>query len=172
MLNPQYTGMVEQIKDAFQDPALPVVALQQFLEPDAFAALVAVCKDGWTHACIPDQYSYSTKDLPPFDAARSFVEQVTGKKPLVLPNRRFAHRDFTLLHDEISPEAGVLALLFLEDWNEDWGGAIVFMKDGEMLGRFTPQANTLLIVERKEGVQEFVQYVNHDAEHDLTILSV
>lgn len=165
--------MIANIKEAFaQDPDLPVVALNSFLEENAFQALVELCDGVWKKECIPDQYSYAVKELPPFDAVRAFVQEVTGQEPLSMPSRRFAHRDFTLLHDEVMPEPGVLALFFLEDWNEDWGGSLVFMKEGEMLGRVTPMKNTLLIVERKENVQEFVQYINHKAKGYVTMLAI
>ncbi len=175
-INPFYlrADVLAQARAAMRsDPALPHVALGEFLAPGAFAALSRACAKGWKRASVPDQYSFSTRaHVPVQDTVCAFVQVLTGKVPLDAGSRRFSHRDFTLMHDEADEPAGILGLLFLEDFPEEWGGSVVFMRKGEMLARFTPARNTLLVVERKRGVKDFVHYVNHRAgKRVLTIVS-
>jgi hypothetical protein len=152
---------------------LPAVALGQFLTPHALERTGRACARGWTHTRIPDQNSYATRArLAVQDEIARFARSVAGKRPVPEGTRRFAHRDYTLLHDTLVQKRGTLALLFLEDFPHEAGGSIVFMRDGEMLGRFTPQRNTLLLVERTKGVRSFIHYVNHKAgKRTFTILS-
>ena len=101
----------------------------------------------------------------------AFVRKLLGKPVRRETNRRFGHRDYTM-HEKEKQEAGIVAYLFPDDWNQDWGGNVVFVKAGTALGRFTPRKNTLLIVERNNGVRSFVKYVNHRAKkRKRTILS-
>lgn len=157
--------MLAAIRQAYkQDKNLPTVALGRFLMPQALIELAKETGRGWKRTAIPDRYSYETRAAPPAaKELRAFAKLVTGKEPLKETAKRFGHRDYTLMHDEAVEPAGILALLFLDGWDEAWGGQIVFVKDGETIGRFAPGANTLLLVERKKGVRSFVQYVNHHA---------
>lgn len=164
-INPAYRGMVKAIRQAYrQDPKLPTVALGQFLTPAAFQKIKREMAAGWKRVSIPDQYCHEARPSPgTMREVRSFAEAIAGKAPLKEGSRRFGHRDYTLMHDELPEQPGVLALLFLDDWDARWGGQLVFMRDGMTLGQFTPSANTLLVVERKKGVRSFVQYINHRA---------
>lgn len=126
----------------------------------------------WERATIPDKFSHEVhKQIPLQDDLRALVKRITNRTPIREQNRRFSHRDYTLLHDKDVQKPGIVALLFLEDWNEDWGGKIVFMKKGKTLEQFIPRKNTLIIVERKKGVRYFVKYVDHKAKNPLTIIS-
>lgn len=156
---------MKQVKEAFDsDAVLPSIALAEFLTEEALLEVRKELRRGWQPDWQPDKHRYAMHArIEMQEHIAGYVKSLTGKKPLQEENKSFRHRDYTILHDEEKQPAGFLAYLFLEDWNEEWGGNVVFMKDGEMLGRFTPSKNTLVIVRRKQGVKMFVQYVNHHA---------
>lgn len=171
-INPSYKSkdIVKQIKDAFkQDPDLPSVAIGDFLTDEGIE-LVGKNAKRWKHVSVLDRYSYAKSKVRL--GVKAFVKAVTGKDLLEQESLLFRHRDFTLLHDEEKQKAGILAFYFLGDWDPEWGGDLVFVKDGDMLGRVAPKKNTLVIVHRKRGVRMFVKYVNHKAgKKGLAILS-
>lgn len=126
----------------------------------------------WKRIYLPDRLSYEGHPrIPEQKALSAFVASVTSKVPLRDCAKRFSHRDFTILHDKETQKPGIVALLFLDDWREEWGGKIVFMRNGKTLEEFVPRKNTLLIVERKKGTRYFVKYVNNKAgKRKLTII--
>lgn len=127
----------------------------------------------WRRIIVPNRFSFEGHPrIPEQKILSDFVATITGKRPLRDCSKRFSHRDFTILHDKEQQKPGVVALLFLEDWNAEWGGKIVFMRGGKTLEKFVPRKNTLLIVERKKGTRYFVKYINNKAgKKKLTILS-
>lgn len=158
--------MIAAIKKAYAaNKDLQLVALGEFFTPTAFRTTQKELSKGWTTIDIPDQESHDIhKSIALSKDIAAFAKEITGKKPLTHVPRRFKHRSFTLMHDEKPEPAGVLAFLFLDNWNTEWGGEFVLYKKGQALARFTPQANTLLLVERKKGVHSFIRYVNHHAK--------
>ncbi len=147
-----------------QDPRLPIVALGAFLTPAAFRAIDRNARTGWRRAGIPDRGLYATRSaLSAQRAIRAYTRALTRADTVQEPNRRFGHRDFTLLHDHEQPTPGWRAFLFLDDLPVECGGQLVFSADGETLGAFAPRENTLLLVRQRRGVHAFFQYVNHRA---------
>jgi hypothetical protein len=120
--------------------------------------------DNWRHIIIPDKFSFEGHlRIPEQRMLSAFAKTITGQTPVRDCAKRFKHGNYTILHDKDVQKPGIVALLFLDDWDESWGGYVAFMKDGETLYRFTPRRNTFLIVERKKGVRYFVKYINHRA---------
>lgn len=162
MINPLYTDpeVLNAIRAAWR--ADRSVALKSFLDDEELKTTVRAYGRGWKRAYIPDRHSHEThtRRLPRIAAT---VKAITGRFPLSESSRRFSHRDYTILHDQDAQRPGIVALLFLEDWDEEWGGYIAFVKHGKTLLKFTPRRNTLLIFERKDGVRYFVKYINHRA---------
>jgi hypothetical protein len=146
------------------------VAIGEVLMPEVWKKLRQ--EQNWIRRTIPDRYNYEEHTAFPMQRElRSFARRITGSTPVPEKNRRFSHRSYTLLHDKELRKPGVVALLFLDSWNEAWGGKIVFMKNGKTLEEFMPRANTLLIVKRDKNTQYFVKYVNHHAKGKFTIIS-
>jgi hypothetical protein len=171
MVNPFYADktMTQAFRKAFrQNKELPQLALGEFLERKEFIALQQA-KAAWKENYVPDRHRFDelTRPVPRISTAlgaiTKFIDDVTGKKPISEGIRQFHHQSFTLMHDKTMQKPAVVAYYFLDEWNEEWGGQIVFFKNGKTLGSFTPRANTLLIVERRKGVRSFVKYVNHKA---------
>ena len=158
--------MLHAIRKAFKEQRR--VALQDFTK---FSKNKLTSK--WSDAYAPDKYRFKTHAAIPLQQdIAMFVRMITGKTPLNQGVRRFSSGDYTILHDKEPQTPGIIALLFLEDWNEQRGGKIILMKEGETIASFTPQKNTLLIFERKNKERYFVKYVNHKAgKNTLTIIS-
>lgn len=167
-VNQQYqtSEMKKAIRDAYtKNKDLKLVALGKFFTQAVFRAIQKDLNAGWKYQDIPDQELYEIhKNHTISQNIATFAKAITGKQPLSHPPRQFKHRSFTLMHDEKPEPSGVLAFLFLDDWDPRWGGEFVLYKNGQALARFTPQANTLLLVERKKGVHSFIRYVNHHAK--------
>lgn len=171
MINKFY--LQKEIKNALKNEfkknkELPSVAIGNFLS-DIKKVKVLYAK-GWKEEYSPDVHRHEVnKKKIKLDA---FIKEITGKNPLKISSMRFKHRSYTILHDKEKQKQGVLAFLFIDDWKEEYGGQIVFVKNGRTLASFTPRENTLLIVERKKGVKYFVKYVNHRAgKNALRIIS-
>jgi hypothetical protein len=174
-VNPIYrkSKTVMAIRHALaQEGRCPSVALGEFLTPAAFRSLERDATTGWRHVGVPDRGMHDVrKKLPAQTQIRAYARAITGARIVSEPNRRFAHREYTLLHDHETPVPGWRALFFLDDVDPSWGGRVVFVKDGENLGVITPARNTLLIVQQTKGVRMFVEYVNHRArKHRVRIL--
>ena len=154
--------VLSAIKSAFASKRM--VALKDFAN--------ATTDGKWTQKYVPDKYCFeSHAPIPLQKEIAAFAREVTGKSPLDEGVRRFSHGSYTILHDREIQKPGVLALLFLDEWKEEWGGKIVLMKDGHTITSFIPQKNTLLLLERKKGERYFVKYVNNKARAKLRIVS-
>ena len=174
-VNPVYlkTEIQAALRKQFrQDKRLRHIALGDFLTMEELARTRRSCARGWKKKIIPDRCGHEVKKtMIVNELIGAFVKKLLGKPVRRETNRRFGHRDYTM-HGKEKQEACIVAYLFPDDWNQDWGGNIVFVNAGTALGRFAPRKNTLLIVERKNGVRSFVKYVNHRAKkRKLTILS-
>ena len=83
----------------------------------------------------------------------------------------FTWKDYTILSDKTIEEP---SLDFIFDFTHDWdekGNGYIFYKDED--GNFISipiAADMLAIVERKEGVQKYIQYVNHYAQKNRRLL--
>ncbi|MDO8656562.1 MAG: hypothetical protein Q7K45_04950, partial [Nanoarchaeota archaeon] len=80
-------------------------------------------------------------------------------------------KEYTILSDSSVEEPGIDFIFdFTHDWDDKSNGYI-FYKDEE--GNFISlpiAADMVAIVERKEGVQKYVQYVNHYAQKSRRLL--
>jgi hypothetical protein len=155
--------MLSAIKKTFKKEKM--VALKNF---------ASIKIDGkWRKICAPDKFNYEIHAPVPLQKEiASFTKIISGKAPVNEGVRRFSHGSYTILHDNDAQNPGVIALLFLDDWNEEWGGKLVLMRNGETVTSFVPQKNTLLILERKKKERYFVKYVNNKAgKNKLMIVS-
>lgn len=73
---------------------------------------------------------------------------------------RFTHGDYTLQHEK--QQYGVHVILELtRQWKTEWGGYTSVVCDGKEKIRIIPIPNSLVIFEQKNGIHQFVKYVNH-----------
>src|SRR2546425_886529 len=135
-INPVY--LTEEIRAALrkqfrQDKTLPHVALGDFLTMEGLARTRRSCAKGWKKKIVPDRCGHEVKKRMILNRLiGAFVGKFLGKPARRETNRRFGHRDYTM-HEKEKQEAGIVAYLFPDDWNQDWGGDVVFVKAGTAL---------------------------------------
>lgn len=76
---------------------------------------------------------------------------------------QFKHKDYTLLHDDLTLEPGIdLVFEFTPEWNDQAGGEITYTKEGDAFS-LPIKANSFSIINRTEE-HRFVRYVNCHAK--------
>jgi hypothetical protein len=186
MLNPLYLSRatLAQARSAFRsNKELPSITLQKFLDEKASKQLRAeVAKASFRKKVDKMHYSYATapltkrmKALLKSPELLNCVSSIVGMQAISIEGElcTFGWRDYTLLHDEKVERSGVDVLLdFTGQWREETGGKLVYV-DGTGSSHHIPALpNALSITFRKEGVQKFVQYVNHKAGKGKRILFI
>ena len=176
-INPTYLAKdtMKQVRSMFlQDPQLPSVQLQQSLGPSSYAALKEeILSLPYKKECDPLLHSFKSAKPPKRLLALlqsnelfSFLAAVTGEDVLSLSPSVLCigWKDYTLINDKAVEKPGIDVILdFSDDWDDAWGGSIVYAPGTGDVTRIAPSGNTLIIVERKSGVNRFVQYINHHA---------
>ena len=114
----------------------------------------------------PDKFSFSSCTLPTLifsEELRLLISVITQQQLNIkeFSFKMFEHGDYTLLYDDLK-QKGILALLDVSSWKEEWGGYTSFVADNEVF-RLVPQKNSLFIVNH-DGLKHFVKYVNHHAK--------
>ncbi len=176
-INPAYfkDENIRKIQQMFaSNPTVPSIVLHDFFQKECYEGV----KQGVEQARFqkvrhPILYSYQ-------EATPSFVNEGLNTKEIIdflqkILNRKikkiigtvqcFGWKDYTILNDEVVEKPGIDVFFCVsDDWDESAGGNVVYV-DGT--GEYTKTlltGNMLMIVERKKGVQKFVQYVNHHAQ--------
>lgn len=162
-----------QIHDAFcEDEKVPSVLLSDFLGID-FLPIVKKEVDSlsFTQDDSPLYHSYHIADLPgsllelfESKAFLDFVSGVIGKNVTGVKAKTylFSSGHYTLIHDDVVLDPGIdLVLDLTAGWNPDFGGSVVYVDGSGDYKAIPPASNSITLVERKAGVQKFVQYVNH-----------
>lgn len=184
MINKTYLNpkTVEKIKQEFlsQDD-FPSIVLFKFLEREMYLKLrQQIVRLYYKKEVVRTSHSYAVAEISPAMAKflngkefLDFLSLILNKKVKKIDAKAysFASKDYTILSDKTLEEPGIdLILDFTHDWDERANGYI-FYRDGE--GNFISlpiAADMLAIVERKEGVQRYVQYVNHYAGKNKRVL--
>lgn len=162
---------IAKIQEMFkQNKDVPSVVLHSFLDKDFYEQLqkeimiFKLEKHPIDH-CF--EKAEAGKKLQAFLGSQEFlgfVSKILGRdiQAVTAHIQSFGHKHYTILHDEHVEEPGIDVFIGLTDeWNDAWGGNVVFV-DGS--GEYTKTqigGNMLVIVERKDKTQKFVQYVNH-----------
>lgn len=176
-INPAYfkEENIKKIQQMFaSNKNVPSIVLHQFFKPDCYAGV----QEGARHAVFEKQrhpilYSYE-------QATPSFVNEGLNQPEMIeflqkILNRKikkitgtleaFGWKDYMILNDEAVEKPGIDLFFGLSDgWNASAGGNIVYVDGSGEYTKTLVTGNMLVIVERKSGVQKFVQYVNHRAE--------
>jgi hypothetical protein len=127
-------------------------------------------------------HSYSISD-PPEELMQllnskemiKLLTTITGKniKLIHIKNYLFEWKNYILLHDKKQEKPGIDIIIdFTESWNKEYGGSIVY-KDATGTAYTIPHSpNTMIIIERKENVQKFIQYINNKAKKKKRYLAI
>jgi hypothetical protein len=73
----------------------------------------------------------------------------------------FGHKDYTLMNDSKKEVEGIKVFFELSDFNEDFGGYSVFIKNNEEIYRTNSVSNSLIVVKTDPKMKSFVKYVNN-----------
>ena len=184
-INPAYfkEENIRKIQQMFSNnSAVPSIVLHQFFDKAFYEQLKKEMRHTqFKRARHLILYSYQKAPLPKkmktvLDSKVfvSFIARILNKKigRIEATAQCFSWKDYTILNDEAIEKPGIdLIIGFSDDWNEQAGGTAVYV-DGTGEYTKTPvKGNMLVIVKRKQGVQKFVQYLNHYA-HEKQLLLV
>ncbi len=178
MINKNYLAAetIEKIKQEFlSKDDFPSTVLFKFLEREFYMKLrQQIIRLYYKKEVVRVSHSYAAANLPPaiskwFNQKEflDFLSSILNKKVQLLDARAytFSWKDYTVLSDTTVEKPGFDFIFdFTHDWDER-GNGYIFYKDEE--GNFISlplAADMLAIVERKAGVQKYVQYVNHYAQ--------
>ena len=184
MINKLYLELqtVQKIKQGFlSKDDFPSVVLFKFLERDIYMKLrEQIIRLYYRKEVVRTSHSYAVAELPStlskvFNGKEffDFCSSILNKKVKQIEAKAysFTWKDYTILSDKTVEEPGIDFIFdFTHDWDEK-GNGYIFYKDEE--GNFISlpiAADMLVMVQRKEGVQKYVQYVNHYAQKNKRLL--
>jgi hypothetical protein len=184
MLNSKYLApaMKKKMLSAFKSNSkVPSISLQDiFVEQYHSALLKEVSTLPFKKKIDKMRYSYFSSEpsktlhsLLNSSEVLSLVSTFCKKKAKKIEGRfyLFSWKDYTLLHDKAVLKPGIDIVLDLTpSWDPSFGGSAVYADGAGEFHSLLIAPNTLTIVERKKGVQHFVQYVNHHAKKRQRIL--
>lgn len=141
-----------------------IVKLESFLISKNYIELEKkLTKLKTIHNKIPDKFSFSSFVKIPNEeqGLLGFLEEVIGKVKTV-EIKKFSHRDYTILHDDLKMEKGRKVYFFIcANWKAEFGGNLVFVREKKDNFFVTPLGNSLVLIDKEKDTKEFVQYVNH-----------
>ncbi len=167
MINKLYlTGkIIMEMKKFFSDNGFLV--LNDFFEKSAYSQMKKELSltEGVTKK-VPDKYSYEELSAGIDETTKNFVAEIVGKsKKFKVDAKRFRHRDYTLIHDEMNQQGCEFFIFICDTWKNDWGGMRVYAdssgKQDSLI--FPPNGNCFCIVDKKKGWNSFFKYVNNRA---------
>ncbi|MEK7484724.1 MAG: hypothetical protein AABZ60_10390 [Planctomycetota bacterium] len=158
--------------------ALPSIKLEKFLDETTFLALrKSLGTLEWVRKEKPMEYSFSIADSNAHHFNKKemldFIGNVIGKKIKKIEGawHCFSWKDYTLLHDEKIEKPGFDIILDMTaPWPLDAGGVVTYSDGAGATNKLPIQENALVIIQRKEGVQKFVQYVNNHGKERERVL--
>lgn len=172
LINPKILKpkVMKELSSGFRENNPKGVQVQGFLEPECYLqALSEIGSAGFKKSEQRDTHSYFETKHPAlaFFSSKeflSFASAVAGKRlaKAECSLRIFMAGSYTLLHDKA--QKGIEFFFDLTpEWNDEAGGAIVYLTvAGEKLA-IPPSPNTLIIA---EAGRSYVKYVNHLAGDD------
>ncbi len=159
-----------------------VLKLEEFLKREVYNELIKLFEGiKGEKFKIADRYSYYARDdlngveklfcsNEFLDFARTIIGEEFDKAELKI--KIFGQGDYTLLHDSSYKEDKFeFFFIFCWNWDEKYRGEIVYT-DNEENGRtliFPVVGNNLVLI-HKNGLGNFVKYINHLAENRKFIL--
>lgn len=158
-----------------------LLKLEGFLKEEVFSELVRLLKDiRGEHVKVADRYSYNVlNSLSGVEKLFSsseivyFVNSIAGKdfEDVDLKIFGFGHRDYSLLHDSETRKGTEFLFVFCDVWNDSFGGQIVYTDNKEKSYIFPILGNSFILLDR-EGLGDFVKYINHLAGENRFLLIV
>lgn len=174
LINPLYAydAVKDQMKVSFKSSKPSVLLLPDFFTKKVYDSLTKEAQSlEAKEKYIPHMYRYhevpssAFKDIFSSDFL-TFVREITGikSKKLSLDSKRFGHRCFTLLHDDLSADGGLIFFYTIASskWNSSSGGQTIFTFGDEREPLiFDVKENSLVLLHVPKGMRSFVKYLNH-----------
>lgn len=174
MINPEYLQKEnwQKLQEAFRAADFPSITLFDFFNEDFYIQLKEeMIKLDYHHEHKLLFHSYAVAEVPDeilniFNSPEflKIMSVIINKKIKIITPKAylFSWKDYTILHDQALEELGTdLIFDFTDDWSDKAGGTIIYKDEEGNFVKLPVVGNMLAIVERKEGVQKFLQYVNH-----------
>lgn len=177
MLNEAYlrkttVGGIQKAFDASKE--LPSIVLQRFFDEKAYAKIALLCKRAsFKKSMERMHHSYAVAPMPREvekflnnEEVLRFISKIVGKNIKSVNGclYMFGWKDYTLLHDKKKEKPGIGIIFDMTGkWPNRAGGKIVHVDGTGSYHRIPASENAVVVTKRKEGIQKFMQYINHVA---------
>ncbi|MBI5797298.1 hypothetical protein HZA98_00150 [Candidatus Woesearchaeota archaeon] len=175
-INPDYEKetSIKKIQEAIdQKESFPSIILTNFFKKEFYKEKEKEIKKlHYKRESIPDQFSFAHAKANPMHILDnkqllSLLSTILKRKVSSLNGEAyyFSWKDYTLLHDKNKENAGIDILIdFTEAWEESFGGQYIFKDIQGRYLKILSVPNAVFIIERKQGVQKYLQYINNLAK--------
>ena len=117
---------------------------------------------------LADRYSYEKLDVMELDKIFNDKEFLNFINLISCENfnnceinvKKFGVENYTLLHDSTGRKRMEFLLIFVDKWDDKFGGYIVYTDNEEKSLIFSVKGNSFILINKK-GMKRFVKYVNH-----------
>ena len=165
-INPSYLSKdnLKKIKESFINSEFPAVILKDFFNTKSFEELnKKVNSLNFKKEVNLLSHSYSSSDID--INSKEFLDFLSkifsNKNKFTFKAYKFTWKDYTILNDEFIEKPGMDIIINISDWNPRGGGIINYTDGKGDAYPITAEKNSIAIINRKKGIQKFVQYVNH-----------
>lgn len=176
VINPAYfkEENIRKIQQMFaSNKSVPSIVLHDFFQKECYEQLKkTVHQEQFQQKRHPILYLYHEASPTYVNEGlnatemRNFLQKILNRKIKKITGtlESFGWKEYVILNDDAVEKAGIDLFFGLSDgWDESAGGNIVYVDGSGEYTKTLVTGNMLVIVERKQGVQKFVQYVNHRA---------
>ena len=161
----------ERIKQMFYDNKdFPSIQLHDFFIPECYNQMKKdINKLKYKRSYLATSHSYLECDfnIIPKELMK-FISRVINKKVSKLKLRvfEFSWKDYIIINDKLKENPGFDIILDItDDWDDNYGGSLVYVDGSGDHFHIPAKGNTLIIAQRKKGIQKFIQYVNNLAKN-------
>jgi len=167
----------QKIRKTFLHGDFPAVILKAFFSKEFYEGLIKKVsslhfkKDIVVlhHSYAVSNFKISSKEFC------DFISFVIKKKVEEVSFTAYSltWKDYLILHDRYVEKPGIDIIIDVTDhWNTEWGGVVTYTDGRGNYYPLSPAENSLALVERKKGLNKYLQYINHYGKEKNRILLV
>lgn len=178
-INPAYLKeeTKKKVRKSFLHSDFPAVILKDFFSKDYYQQLQKnISSLNFKKDLVVLHHSYAVSNFKIVSKELlDFLSFVTKKKidELIFTVYLLTWKDYMILNDKYLEKLGIDVVIDMTDgWNPDWSGVITYTDGRGTVYPLPPVGNSLVVVERKKGLQKYVQYVNHYGKEKKRLLLV
>jgi len=159
----------QKVRKSFLHSDFPAVLLHDFFVKGFYAELQKKASAlDFKREVVVVHHSYAVSKLTiASKELLAFLSSVTKKKidELHFTAYLLTWKDYQILNDRYLEKPGIDIIIDLtEGWDPECGGVVTFTDGRGTVYPLAPAGNSLAMVERKKGLQKYVQYLNHHAK--------